>query len=131
MGFNYLLDVGPMADGNLDPAAYENIAKLSDWMKVNGEAIHGTRALQGKETASVPATSKGDIRYLYLVPAIKSEKNDLPSRVSITGLTGEYQAQLLGGNTLPLTRDGDTLTVAIPSGVPGETVRVIKLSPKL
>jgi len=141
MGFNYLLDVGPMADGNLDPAAYENIAKLSDWMKVNGEAIHGTRALQGKETASVPATSKGDDRYLYLVPAIKndndylapafiSEKNDPLSRVSITGLAGDYQAQLLGGSTLPLTRDGYTITVAIPAGIPGDTVRVVKLSPK-
>lgn len=142
MGFNYLLDIGPMASGDIEPAAYENIAKLGDWMKINGEAIHGTRALQGKETASVPATSKGDVRYLYLVPAIKGEneyrvpaiskKNDPPSRVSITGLAGDYQAQLLGSdNALTVTRDRDTITVAIPTGIPGETVRVVKLSPKL
>ena len=73
MGFDYLLDIGPMASGDIEPAAYENIAKLGDWMKINGEAIHGTRALQGKDTASVPATSKGDVHYLYLVPAIKGE----------------------------------------------------------
>jgi alpha-L-fucosidase len=140
MGFNYLVDVGPMASGDLDDGAHENIAKLGDWMKVNGEAIHGTRALQGTEKANVPAVSKGDVRYLYLVPAIRGENdyrmpvkgdsNNSPSSASITGLIGDYKAQLLGGETLPVTRDGNTLIVEIPSGVPGETVRVVKLSPK-
>ena len=131
MGFNYLLDVGPMASGDLDTGAYENIAKLSAWMKINDEAIHGTRALQGKEMASVPATSKGDARYLYLVPGKKGVRKAPAGSVSITGLRGVYRAQLLcDDKALTVTRDGDTITVTIPNGVPGETVRVVKLLPE-
>jgi hypothetical protein len=61
---------------------------------------------------------------------VKGDSNNSPSSASITGLIGDYKAQLLGGETLPVTRDGNTLIVEIPSGVPGETVRVVKLSPK-
>jgi len=130
MGLNFLLNTGPMGTGDLEPLAYENMAKLSAWMKVNGESIHGTRALQGKETASVPATTKGDVRYLYLLPVIKGENPPAPAQVSMTGLDGTYQAQLLDdGKMLPVTRDGDTLVVARPEGVVANTVRVIKLSP--
>lgn len=123
-GINNLLDVGPMTTGDLPPEAYENIEKLSAWMKINSEAIYGTRALQGEETASVPASSKGDIRYLYLLP----DSNE--ATVSITGLTGPYQAGILGDNQeLTVVGTGTTLTVEIPVESENPSVRVLKLSP--
>ena len=41
-GGNYLLNVGPTADGVIPPPSLERLAEIGAWMKVNGEAIHGT-----------------------------------------------------------------------------------------
>jgi len=130
-GVNNLLDIGPMADGNLSADIYENIGDLGDWMKVNGEAIHGTRALQGEEKASVPATSKGMARYLYLVPPGKASQVPASDSISITGLHGIYQAKILGSDQ-PLattTTDGRMNIVVPPQSSTRESVRVVKLFP--
>ena len=130
-GINNLLDIGPMATGDFPPEAYENIKKLSGWMKINSEAIYGTRALQGEETASVPASSKGEVRYLYLVPGKKGENKPPIEKVSITGLPDNYQARLLGNEqSLLVTTNSDTISVAVPGDVPGGSVRVVKLFPQ-
>ncbi|MEP6628629.1 MAG: alpha-L-fucosidase, partial [Ginsengibacter sp.] len=42
-GGNYLLNIGPGPDGELDPVAYQRLKEIGSWMKVNGEAIYGTR----------------------------------------------------------------------------------------
>jgi hypothetical protein len=42
-GGNLLLDIGPAADGTIPPIMEERLLELGDWLKVNGEAIHGTR----------------------------------------------------------------------------------------
>ena len=38
-----LLDVGPAADGTIPEGSRERLLGLGDWLKVNGEAIYGTR----------------------------------------------------------------------------------------
>jgi len=43
-GGNFLLNVGPTAEGEFPPESVERLREIGAWMKVNGEAIHGTRA---------------------------------------------------------------------------------------
>ena len=43
-GGNYLLNIGPGPDGELDSAAYARLKELGDWMKINGDAIYNTRS---------------------------------------------------------------------------------------
>ncbi|HMN94882.1 MAG TPA: alpha-L-fucosidase [Phycisphaerales bacterium] len=43
-GGNFLLNVGPKADGTFPPEAVERLREIGAWMAVNGEAIHGTQA---------------------------------------------------------------------------------------
>ena len=43
-GGNYLLNVGPTSEGVVPQASVERLAEVGRWMKVNGEAIYGTKA---------------------------------------------------------------------------------------
>ena len=43
IGANLLLNVGPRPDGTLRETEVETLKKIGKWLKVNGEAIYGTR----------------------------------------------------------------------------------------
>jgi alpha-L-fucosidase len=43
-GGNYLLNVGPTAEGLIPAPSVERLKEMGEWMKVNGESIHGTSA---------------------------------------------------------------------------------------
>jgi alpha-L-fucosidase len=42
-GGNLLLDIGPAADGTIPVVMEERLSQIGSWMKVNGEAIYGTK----------------------------------------------------------------------------------------
>ena len=65
-GGNYLLNIGPKADGSVEAFEKEVLLGMGKWMKQNGEGIYGTRSaeLPEQNSAYISAT-KGKL-FLYL-----------------------------------------------------------------
>lgn len=43
MGGNYLLNVGPKADGTLPVSAVRRLREMGAWLGANGEAVYGSK----------------------------------------------------------------------------------------
>ena len=56
-GGNYLLNVGPTAQGEIPAASVERLAGMGKWMAVNGESIYGT-SCQPVQARSWPSAGR-------------------------------------------------------------------------
>ena len=62
-GGNYLLNVGPMADGVIPPASQDVLRAAGRWLKVNGEAVYGAMPTPfGEELGEPSAKGTKDLR---------------------------------------------------------------------
>lgn len=59
-GGNLLLDIAPDANGNIPPIMQDRLLAMGDWLKVNGEAIYGTR--KWKRASQWSADGKQDYK---------------------------------------------------------------------
>ena len=62
-GGNLALNIGPQPDGRLPRRAMESVSGLGAWLRVNGDAIYGTRAVSPYEVGSIAFTKKGNTVY--------------------------------------------------------------------
>jgi alpha-L-fucosidase len=67
-GGNYLLNVGPMADGTIPQPSQDILRTVGRWLKVNGEAIYGADSTPfGEELGEPSAKGAKDVRGAPLV----------------------------------------------------------------
>ncbi|TDE44816.1 alpha-L-fucosidase [Flavobacterium rhamnosiphilum] len=68
---NFLLNVGPMPDGTIQPEFVDTLKEMGDWMKINGQSIYGTRGavMKGQEWGVV--TTKDKIWYAHIIKTPK------------------------------------------------------------
>lgn len=78
-GGNLLYNIGPGPDGTWPQGAYELLAAMGDWIKVNGEAIYSTRAIEPYKTDNICLTQKKDSKEVYAIYLDESDSENLTS----------------------------------------------------
>lgn len=133
-GGSLLLNVAPGPDGQLDSMAYVRLKEVGEWLKVNGEAVYGTKSMMAPGPSLSGTERVVRIRNVgshatnqhedYLFPTVSTgwvvevpwRESKLP-RVSVLGLN----------ERIPSSWNGELLTIELPESViPSKSV--IKLT---
>jgi alpha-L-fucosidase len=140
-GGNFLLNVGPTAEGEIPQPSLERLALIGQWMKVNGESICGTSATvfgdefgeevtakdgYGRETTVSSAndwrcTSKPGKIYIHIFNWPSSGKLELP------GLQSKVtRAYLLAGHKkVKCSRNDGGTVLNLPKEAPDKIASVV------
>ena len=67
-GGNYLLNIGPDAEGLIPQASRDRLTEIGDWLKINGEAIYNTKRYKPfREGETIYYTRSKDNRFVYVI----------------------------------------------------------------
>jgi alpha-L-fucosidase len=130
LGGNYLLNVGPKADGSL-PKEYIKIMKyIGSWLKINGEAVYdcncGGRSGTISEFSTLGYQTIKD-NSLYLILRLYSGEKEF----TFTGInTKAVSASLLGSDVkLSVKQKAERITIGnIPKLLPFDFAPVVKVN---
>lgn len=84
-GGNFLLNVGPTAEGEIPAASVERLREVGAWLAKNGEAIYGTTASPIPYLSWGRATRKGNILYLHVFDWPANGELRVPMQAEVTG----------------------------------------------
>ena len=112
-GGNLLLNIGPTADGRIPVIMQQRLADIGAWLKVNGEAIYGTRSWDKapavKPESKVYFTKKGND--LYVIVTKWQDKS-----IAVEGIGNVKAVSMLGFNgKVKYSVSGAKLTITPPA----------------
>ncbi len=143
-GGNFLLNIGPTADGVFPDQSLYRLAQIGRWMRVNGEAIHGTGPTPfGAELGAYSPTEKDKDGKPIFVAQYEWRCTTKPGKLYIHLLqwpNGEFTLSGLHGTvkraylladpkraSLPIQQSGGTVTVRLPAQAPDPIASVLCL----
>ncbi|MCE5249435.1 alpha-L-fucosidase [bacterium] len=107
---NFDINVGPTADGLISDVEREPLLALGRWLRVNGEAIYGTRVWNTTEEGDIRFTAKGEYVYAIFLKwqgekfLIRSVRAAAGSEITMLGIPGN----------LAWNQDENGLTIEFP-----------------
>jgi alpha-L-fucosidase len=120
---NFLLNVGPMPNGRIQPEHVARLKEVGAWLAANGESIYGTRGGPVTPRPWGVTTRKGDTVYVHVL--------DWPDRaLALPALPKAVKsARLLkGGAAVPVRTAATGVTLELPEARdPYDTVVVVEL----
>ena len=128
-GGNFLLNVGPTAEGLFPPESVERLRDIGAWMNVNGESIYGTQASPFGKLKWGRCTQKaipgGSRLYLHVFDWPSDGKLVLPG-ISNQGKRA-WVVSDAGKNSLAIGRNEDALVIDVPAQAPDADNSVVAL----
>ena len=143
---NLLLNVGPRPDGTIPEEAQRILREVGAWLKVNGEAIYGskpwTRFGEGPTEVAAGGFHEGqtkpytaqDFRFttaaghLYAIELGWPEDGQVLIRSITAGVPGQGSVHLLGtAKQVPFTQDEQGLHLRLPTTRPGAHAWVYRI----
>lgn len=128
-GGNYLLNIGPMADGTVPAPSVAVLEQVGAWMRRNGESIYGTSACPVGQFPWGRCTVKGERVYLHAF------QRPAGGVLCVSGLRNEVKAAYLlqaPGRKLEVFRQNGGAVVRLPAQgwEDGSTVFVLEVAGK-
>ncbi len=125
-GGNYLLNVGPTAEGLIPQPSVDRLLAMGDWLKVNGEAVYETTPgpIQGVDWCR--STAKPGKVYLHVFDWPEGGVIEVPEMDK--EVTRAYLLADPSCAALPVSSDGDGLMVKGPAQAPDAMDTVIVLA---
>ena len=121
-GGNFLLNVGPQPDGQIQPEFQQRLRAVGEWLILNGDSIYGTTygPVQGVPGLRTTANDKSIFVHVFDWPS---------SSVEMTGIEARIISARLLANGKPLTfRQAEgKLQIDLPPQAPDPNVSVIAL----
>ncbi len=136
-GGNFLLNVGPTAEGLIPQPSLERLAEMGRWLEINGEAIYGSKPNPfgsefdwGTVTVQSPDGTNPARMYLHFFdwPAEPFVLDGVRNKVTQAFLLADTSRQAL--NVAPEyieNVDHHRLTIDLPAQAPDENVSVVVL----
>lgn len=131
-GGNFLLNVGPTAEGLFPSESVQRLKEMGDWMKKNSESIYGTSAspLGSFDWGRVTMKTKGDNTVLYL-HVFEAPRNN---QIVLNGIGNiPMGATFLASPTSKaphFERVDDAIVIELPNRLPDDINSVIMLQLK-
>jgi alpha-L-fucosidase len=124
-GGNYLLCVGPAADGRIPVIMQERLLQIGDWLKANGEAVYGAKAgpFRPRRFPWGVCTYKPGRIFLHVCDTSTTKEAALPglkNKVTAAYLLADKDRQ-----RLPVKTDDTGHTIQLPAVLPGESPVVV------
>lgn len=118
---NYLLNVGPRPDGQIEPSQVARLREVGDWLKLYGECIYGTKGGPILPTANYGATSTSKAVYIHVWewPA--------DGKITITGLNSAKSGKALTADKVSVSVKDGTVVLSSASINADNPLTVIKL----
>ena len=126
-GGNYLLNVGPTAEGVIPAPEVERLQALGAWLKVNGEAIYATSPSPFKHLSWGRCTRKTDGKNTTLYLHIFQWPTD--GKLLVPGLTNTVRSAYLlnGRHSVPTASGPDGVTLTLPTAAPDQISSTVVL----
>jgi len=119
---NFLLNVGPRPDGQIEGAQAERVQEIGHWLTANGESIYGTRGGPWLPGSYGVSTHRQNVIYIHVLQAPTNGKLSLPMLP-----VGVKRATVLHGSDLQFAQTGRKLVIDLPTASINAMDTVLKL----
>jgi len=113
-GGNYLLNVGPKPSGQLPPVAIAYLDTIGSWLKINGEAIYGTKAAPFDKKPEWGYATSGKNRIYLIIDTAAKEKTEITFPELKGTLSSAWLLSDASKKRLKIRHINDSISITLP-----------------